>query len=166
MQVSMARGSEQEGAVSGLRPDDGGGVAIAYVHAGGGNLRLVGEVGWLAFEVGRQVHESKHFDGVADRMVLRCGLSSSVRRGGGGVHVTDDDGRSEHCHLAVCFSQGFEEGFRGVAEEDVGVDDVEVPSGPDDLVDAQSPSDAQLVDEVGVDAARAYRGVPLCQLHL
>ena len=80
--------------------------------------RLVGELGWLAFEVGRQVHEPQHFDGVADCMVLGCGLSSSVRRCGGGVHVADDDGRGEHGHLAVCFGQGLEEGFCRVAEGD------------------------------------------------
>ena len=136
MQGPMPRGSQREGAVSGLRPDDGGGVAIAYVDAGGGGLRLVGEVGWFAFEVGRQVHEPQHFDGVADCMVLGCGLPSSVRRGGGGVHVADDDGGGEHCHLAVCFGQGFEEWFRGVAKGDVGVDDLKLPSAPDGLVDA------------------------------
>ena len=42
----------------------------------------------------------------------------------------------EHGHLAVCFGEGLEEGFRGVAEGDVGVADVEFPSVPDDLVDA------------------------------
>ena len=112
------------------------GVAIAYVDAGGGGICLVGEVGWLAFEVGRQVHEPQHFDGVADCMVLGCGLSPPVRRGGGGVHVADDDCGGEHGHLAVCLGQGLEEGFRGVAEGDVGVDDVELPSVPDHLVDA------------------------------
>ena len=69
-------------------------------------------------------------------MVLGCGLSSSVRRGGGGVNVADDEVGSEHGHLAVCFSQGLEEGFGGVAEGDVAIDDVELPSVPDDLVDA------------------------------
>ena len=87
----MACGSQREGSISGLCPDDGGGVAIAYVDAGWGGICLVGEVGWLAFEVGRQVHEPHHFDGVADCMVLGCGLSPSVRRRGGGVHVADDD---------------------------------------------------------------------------
>ena len=96
----------------------------------------MGEVGCLAFEVGRQVPEPQHFDGAADCMVLGCGLPSSVRRDGGGVHVADDDGGGEHGHLAVCFGQGLEEGFRDVAEGDVGVDDVELPSVPDDLVDA------------------------------
>ena len=128
MQGPMARGSQREGAVSGLRPDDGGGVAIAYVDAGGGGLRLSGEMGWLTFEVGRQVHKPQHSDGAADFMVLGCGLPSSVCRAGGGVHVADDDGRGDHGHLAVCFGQGLEEGFRGVAEGDVGVDDVELPS--------------------------------------
>ena len=71
----MACGSQREGSISGLRPDDGGGVAIAYVDAGRGRICLVGEVGWLAFEVGRQVHEPQHFDGVADCMVLGSGLS-------------------------------------------------------------------------------------------
>ena len=136
MQGPMARGSQREGPVSGLRPDDGGGVAIAYVDAGGGGLRLVGEVGWLAFEFVLQVREPQHSDGVADCMVLGCGLPSSVRRGRGSVHVADDDGGDEHGHLAVCFGQGLEEGFCGVAEGDVGVDDVELPSVPDDLVDA------------------------------
>ena len=69
-------------------------------------------------------------------MVLGCCLSPSIRRGGGGVHVADDDCGGEHGHLAVCLGQGLEEGFRGVAEVDVGVDDVELPSVPDDLVDA------------------------------
>ena len=95
----------------------------------------MGEVGWFAFKVSRQVHEPEHFDGVADRMVPRCGPPSSVRWGGGGVHVTDDDGVGENCHLAVCFSKGLEEGFRGVVEGDVGVDEVELPSVPDDLID-------------------------------
>ena len=77
MQGPLACGSQRERPVSGLRPDDGGGVAIAYIDAGGGGLRLVGEVGWLAFEVGRQVHRPQHFDGMADCMVLGCGLPSS-----------------------------------------------------------------------------------------
>ena len=132
----MACGSQRQGPILGLRPDDGGGVAIAYVDAGGGGICLVGEVGWLAFEVGRQVHEPQHFDGVADCMVPDCGLSPSVRRGGGGVRVDDDDCGGEHGYLAVCFGQGLEEGFRGVAEWDMGVDDAELPSVPDDLVDA------------------------------
>ena len=128
--------SGQEGPILGLRPDDGGWVGIAYVDAGGGSICLVGEVGCLVFEVGRQVHEPQHFDGVADCIVLGCGLFPSVRRVGGGVHVADDDCGGEHGHLAVCLSQGLEEGFRGVAEVDVGVDDVELPSVPDDLVGA------------------------------
>ena len=78
MQGPMARGSQREGAVSGLRPDDDGGVAMAYVDAGMGGLRLVGEIRWLAFEVGHQVHEPRHFDGVVDCMVLGCGLPSSL----------------------------------------------------------------------------------------
>ena len=131
----MAPGSQQEGSVLDLCPDNGGRAAIAYVDAGVGRLPLVGEVGCLAFEVGRQVHEHQHFDGVADCMVLGCGLPSSVRWGGGSVYVTDDDARGEHCHLAVYFGQGLEKGFRGVAEGNVGVDDVELPSVPDDLVD-------------------------------
>ena len=131
----MACASQREGSISGLRSDDGGGVAIAYVDAGWGGIRLVGEVGWLAFEDGCQVHEPQHFDGVADCLVLGCGLSPSVRWGGGGVHVADDDCGGEHGHLAVCLGQGLEEGFRGFAEGDVGVDDVELPSVPDDLID-------------------------------
>ena len=126
VQGAMACGSQRE---------DGGGVAIAYVDAGWGGIRLVGEVGWLAFQVGRQVHEPQHFDGVANCLVLGCGLSPSVRQGGGGVHVADDDFGGEHGHLAVCLGQDLEEGFRGVAEGDVGVDDVELPSVPDDLID-------------------------------
>ena len=70
------------------------------------------------------------------RMVLGCGLSPLVRRSGGGIHVADDDCGGEHGHLAVCLSQGLEEGFRGVAKGDVDVDDVELPSVPDDLIDA------------------------------
>ena len=151
MQGPMARESQREGVVSGLRPDDGGGVAITYVDAGGGRLRLAGEVGWLAFEVGRQVHEPQHFNGAADRIILGRGLSSSVRRGGGGVHVADDDGGGEHGHLAVCFGQGLEEGFRGVAKGDVGVDDVDLPSASDHHPDAYSPWDAEVVDKVDVD---------------
>ena len=124
--------AQREGPVSGFRPDDGGGVAIAYVDAGGGGLCLVGDVGWLAFQVGSQVHEPQHFD----CMVLECRLSPFVHRDGGGFHVADDDCGGEHGHLAVCFGQGLEEGFRGVAEGDVGVDDVELSSVPDDLLDA------------------------------
>ena len=33
-----------------LWPDDGGGVAIAHVHAGRGGLRLIGKLGWWAFQ--------------------------------------------------------------------------------------------------------------------
>ena len=132
----MACGSQREGPISGLQPDDGGGVAIVYVDAGGGGICLVGEVGWLAFEVGRQVHKPQHFDGIADCMVLGCGLSPLVGRAGGGLHVADDDCGREHGHLAVCLGQGLEEGFRGVTEGDVGADDVELTSVPDDLVDA------------------------------
>ena len=44
------------------RASAGGGVSIAYVDAGWGGICLVGEVGWLAFEVGRQVHEPQHFE--------------------------------------------------------------------------------------------------------
>ena len=136
MQGAAACGSQQEGPVPGLRPDDGGGVAIADVDAGRSGLCLVGEVGWLAFEVGRHVQDPQHCDGVADCMVMGCGLSTSVHLGGGSAHVADDDCGGEHGHLAVCLGQGLEEGFRGVAEEDVGVDDVELPLVPDDLVDA------------------------------
>ena len=135
MHWAMACGSQPEGSISGLRPDDGGGVAIAYVDAGWGGICLLGEVGWLAFEVGRQVHEPQQSDGVVDCLVLGCGLSPLVRRVGGGVHVADDDCGGEHGHLAVCLGQGLEEGFRGLAEGDVGVDDVELPSVADDLVD-------------------------------
>ena len=131
----MACGSQREGSLSGLRPDDGGGVAIAYVDAGWGVICLVGEVGWLAFKVCRQVHEPQHIDGVADCMVLGCGLSPSVLRGGGGVHVADDNCGGEHGHLAVCLGQGLEEGIRGVTEGDVGVDDVELSSVPNNLID-------------------------------
>ena len=131
----MACGSKREGSISGLRSDDGGGVAIAYIDAGWGGICLVGEVGWLAFDVGYQVHELQHFDGVADCLVLGCGLSPLVRWGGGGVHVADDDLRGEHGHRAVCLGQGLEEGFLCFAEGDVGVDDVELPSVPDDLID-------------------------------
>ena len=97
---------------------------------------LVGEVGWLAFGVGRQVHEPQHIDGVVDCIVLGSGLSPSVCHGEGGVHVADDDCGGEQGHLAACPGLGLEEGFRRVAEGDVGVGDVEVPSVPDDLVDA------------------------------
>ena len=132
----MARGSQRQGAVLGLRPDDGGWVAIAYVDAGGGGICLVGEVGWLAFEVGRQVCAPQYFDGDANCIVLGCGLPFLVRQGGGGVRVADDDGGGEHAHLAVCFGGGLEEGFCGVADGDMGVDDVQLPFVPGDLVDA------------------------------
>ena len=124
MQGPMACGSQREGAVSGFRPDDGGGVAIAHADAGGAGLRLVREVGWLAFEVGRQVHEPQHVDCVADCMDLGCGLSSLVCRDGDRLHVTDDDGGGEHGHLVVCFGQGLEKGFCRIAKGDVAVDDV------------------------------------------
>ena len=55
-------------------------------------------------------------------------------RGGGAVHVADDVCGSKHGHLAVCPGQGLEEGFRGVAKGDAGVDDVELRSVPDDLI--------------------------------
>ena len=69
----------------------------------------------------RQVDEPQHVDGVADFMLLGRGLSPAVRRGGGGIHVADDDCGGEHGHLAVCLGQGLEEGFCGVAEGGVGV---------------------------------------------
>ena len=62
-------------------------------------------------------------------------LPSSVLSGGSGVHVADDDCRGEHRHLAVCFGEGLEEGFDGIAEGNVGDDDLELPSVSDDLVD-------------------------------
>ena len=99
MQGPMAHGSKWEGAVSGLRLDDGGGVAIAYVNARRDGLRFVGEMRLIAFEVACQVHEPQHFDYVADCIVLGCGLPSSV-------HGAGDDGGGEHGHLAVCFGQG------------------------------------------------------------
>ena len=136
MQGAMACGSQREGPVSGFRPDDGDGVAIAYVDGGGGGLCLVGEVGWSAIEVCSQVHEPQHFDGVADCLVLGRGLSPSARRGGEGVHVADDVCRGEHGHLAVCFGEGLEKGFCRVAEGDVSVDDVELPFVPNDFLDA------------------------------
>ena len=82
------------------------------------------------------MHEPKHLDCVADCVALGCGLPSLVCRGGGGVHVAEDDDGGEHCHLTVCLGQGLEEGFRRFAKEDVGVYDVELPSVPDDFVDA------------------------------
>ena len=97
----MACESQSEGTVSGLCPEGGSLVAVADVVAGGGGLRLVREVGWLAFEVGHQVHDPQHFHGVAECMALGCGLSSSVCWGGGGVHVADDDSGGEHGNLAV-----------------------------------------------------------------
>ena len=64
------------------------------------------------------------------------GVACSPRSAGvGAVHVADDDCGGEHGHLAVCLSQGLEEGFRGVAKGDVGVDDFELPSLPDGLID-------------------------------
>ena len=45
----MACGRQREGCVPALCPDEGGGVAVAYVEARGGGLRLLGGVGWLAF---------------------------------------------------------------------------------------------------------------------
>ena len=121
----------------------------------------MGEVGWLAFKVGRQVHEPQHFDGVADCMVLGCGLSPSVRLGGGGVHVAHDDCGGEHGYLAVCPSQGLAEGFHGVAEGDVGVDDVELPSVLNNLIDTWPLWDAEVVDESDVDAGSGVQGGPL-----
>ena len=52
----------------------------------------------------------------------------------------------------VCFDKGLEEAFRCVAKGDVGVDDVELPSVPDGLLDAQSLCDAEVVDEVDLDS--------------
>ena len=151
----MACGTQREAAVSGLSPDDCGGVAVAYDYAQGGDLRFVGECGWLASQASRQVHKSQHVDCDADCIVLGCGLSTSVCRGWGGVHVADNEGGGKHGHTAVCLDQGFEKGFCFVTAEDGGVDGFQIPSLPDDFVDAQSPRDAELVDEVDVDARRA-----------
>ena len=71
---------------------------------------------------------------------------------GGGADVAGDDCGGEHGHLAVCLGQDLEEGFRCVAEGDVGVDVIELPSVPHNYVDAQSPQDAHVVDQVDVDA--------------
>ena len=121
--------------------------------------------------VGRGVVEGaglkpKHFDGVADCMVLGCGLPFSVRLGGGGVHVADNDSRTGHCHLAVCFGEGLEERFRGVAEGDVDVDDVELPSVPTTSQTLSLPGMLGWWTRWTWMLARAYRAVPLCQYHL
>ena len=109
----------------------------------------------VAFQASRQVQQPQHVHGVADCMVLGCGLSHSVCWAGGSVHVADDDAGGEHGHQAVCLGQDLEEGFCCVAEGDVGADDVELPSLPDDSVDAQSPRDGEVVDELDVDARPA-----------
>ena len=111
----MACGSQRERAVPGVCPNHGGGVAVANVDAGGGSLWLAGKIGWLAFQASSQVDEPQPVDGVADCVVLECGLRPAVRRAGGGVHVADDDG-GEHGYLAVCLGQGLQEGFCCVAE--------------------------------------------------
>ena len=82
----MACGSQREGSISGLRSDDGGGVAIAYVDAGWGGICLVGEVGWLAFEVGCQDHEPQHF-GVS-RTAWSWGVACQPRSAGVGAALT------------------------------------------------------------------------------
>ena len=86
-----------------------------------------------------------------DCIVLGCGLSSLFCWGRGGVHVADDRSGGKNGKLAVCLGRGLEEGCRPVAERDVCFDDVELPSVPDDFVDAQSPWDADVVDEVDTD---------------
>ena len=45
VQGAMACGSQWQGPILSLHLDDGGGVAIAYVDAGGGGICLVGQVG-------------------------------------------------------------------------------------------------------------------------
>ena len=112
---------------------------------------LVGEVGRLAFQASRQVHEPQHVDGVGDCNGLWVWPVLLGPPGWGRCHVADDDGAGEHGHLAVCLGQGLEEGFRCVDEDDVGVDDVELPSLPNHFVDAQPPWDAQVVDKLDVD---------------
>ena len=68
------------------------------------------------------------------------GVACPPRSARVGVHVADDDCGGEHGHLAVCLGQGLKEGFRGVAEGDVGVDDVQLPSVPDDLIVKKVPT--------------------------
>ena len=92
----MACGSQREPAVPGVCPNDGGGVAVANVDAGAGSLWLAGKIGWLAFQASSQVDEPQPVDGVADCVVLECGLRPAVRRAGGGVHVADDDRTLAH----------------------------------------------------------------------
>ena len=119
-------------------------------------MREMREVGFLAFQASCPVHELQHVNGVADCKVLGCGLFPAVRRCGGGVHVAHDYTGGEHGHLAVCLGQGLEAAFGCVAEGDVSVDDVELPSVPDDFVDHQSPRDAEVVDEADADARPGF----------
>ena len=49
-------------------------------------------------------------------------------------------------------AKGLEVRFCRLAEGDVGVDDVELSSVPDDFVGNQSPWDAEVVDKMEVDA--------------
>ena len=135
VQGAMACGSQRKGSKSGLRPDDGGGVAIAYVDAGWGGICLVREVGWLAFEVACQVHEPQHLDGVADAWCWSVACPPrSAWVGAAFISPMMIVGAS----MAIwryASARAWRKGFCGVAKGDVGVDDVELPSIPDDLID-------------------------------
>ena len=61
----------------------------------------------------------------------------------------------------VCLGQRLEKGFCCVAKGDMSVDDIELPSVPDDLTDTQPPWDAEVLDEVDMDASLGIQGGPL-----
>ena len=166
MQGPVACESHWEGAVSGLCPDDGAGVAVAYVHAGGGGLRLVGEVRWWPSRLA--IRSTSPSISMVSRTAWSWGVACPPRSAGVGAAFMSlmTMGGGEHGHLAVCLGQGLEEGFRHVAEGDVTVDEVELPSVPDDFVDAQPPWDAQVVGEVKVDARLGIHGGPLVPVAL
>ena len=54
--------------------------------------------------------------------------------------------------LAVCFGQGLEERFCCVADGEVRVYDNQLPSLPESFIDAQSPWDAEVLEEVDMNA--------------
>ena len=131
--------------------------AFAQIMAGGGGLRLVGEVRELAC---RQVNKPLHFDGVADCVVLGCGLLSSVCRGGCGVHVADDNFGASMAIWQYASAKAWRKGSVASPKRMWVLMTLSCPASRR-LPGRSASLDADVVDEVDVDARLGVQEGPL-----